>query len=216
MLSAFKIGIITFIKQNWGWQRPENRTQGIPSYIFFQLPVTASFVLQEMFYYHFIFKAIQLLIYNWLPFKIFIALSSSYTITVLSCPPWDLHSPAVLAECFRLWPLQLLTFSPKTRSFSALPQRSVFWLKYFFPLRNPQTKFRFSWRITHHSTPFFCPRWASSPKSFFGPTGERSRKSQSLEGFCSFQNPSFPSQGCSFLSKDCPKISSFGPSCVLP
>lgn len=36
---------------------------------------------------HFIFKAIQLLNYIWLPFKIFIALSSSYTITLPSCPP---------------------------------------------------------------------------------------------------------------------------------
>lgn len=40
-----------------GWQSLEKKMQGIPPQTIFQLPITASFVFQEMFHYLFIFKS---------------------------------------------------------------------------------------------------------------------------------------------------------------
>lgn len=121
---------------------------GDPTTHYLPAPCHSSFVLQEMFHYHFIFKVIQLLNYNWLIFKIFIALSSRCTITLLSCPPWALHSPPTLSEYFQLWPVFLLIQSPKIRSFLALPLRPLLWIRsFFFP---PSSTLRLSsWRITH-------------------------------------------------------------------
>lgn len=107
-------------------------------------------------------QSIQFLNYNWLAFKIFIALSSSYTITLRSCPPWDLHSPPTLAEHFQPWPLHILAPLPKIRIFSDLPLRPVSWLRFFFPLATLRLSSDFSWLT--HSTPLICPRWASSSK----------------------------------------------------
>lgn len=163
---------------------------GDPTTHYLPAPCHSSFVLQEMFHYHFIFKVIQLLNYNWLIFRIFIALSSSCTITLLSCPPWDLHNPPTLAEHFQLWPLLLLIHSPKISSFLALPLSPLLWIRsfFFFPSSTLRLSSDFPEESPALSIPFICPRWARSSKKLLW----ANRGKGSLEGCCYFWKVSFP------------------------